>query len=72
MTLQRAPYPHVPGHGSWHLLRTQALSRAQSELMVHSGRQPEYGLPKYPGRHSHKAFPFGDAMQRVFGPQGDG
>lgn len=39
-TSQTAFGAHVPGQGSLHLLRMQALSREQSELIVHSGRHP--------------------------------
>lgn len=59
--------PHVPGHGSTHLLRKQARSRWQSELSTHSGRQPIKGLPLYSGIQEHCPF-----LQIVFGPQGDG
>lgn len=45
--------PHVPGHGSRHLLRIQAWSRLHSVLSTHSGRQASYGLPTYSGEHSH-------------------
>ena len=45
--------PHVPGHGSRHLLRMQAWSRLHSVFSTHSGRQASYGLPTYSGEHSH-------------------
>lgn len=44
---------HVPGQGSLHLLLMQALSRLQSELRTHSGRQPVYGSPWNSGRQLH-------------------
>lgn len=44
-TVQIAIGPHVPGHGSWHLLRIQDLLGTQSVLTVHSGRHPSYGFP---------------------------
>ena len=45
--------PHVPGHGSRHLLRMQVWSRLHSVFSTHSGRQASYGLPTYSGEHSH-------------------
>lgn len=51
ITSHIASWPQVPGHGSTHLLRRQALSWGQSELRTHSGLQPEYGSPWYSGRH---------------------
>ena len=47
MTRHSALYPQVPGQGSIHLFCEQAKVLIQSELTVHSGRQPEYGSPKY-------------------------
>lgn len=44
-TLQIAFLPQVPGHGSTHLFRTQALFKGQSLLRTHSGRQLVYGSP---------------------------
>lgn len=38
ITSQFAFTPHVPGHGSLHLLPTQALSLGQSVFSTHSGR----------------------------------
>lgn len=67
-----APNPHTPGHGSTHLVLTQALSRAQSALIVHSGRHPPaVGAPKNPGRHSHMAAS-PDFLQTVLIPHGEG
>lgn len=66
-TSQRAFWPHVPGQGSTHLLFTQALSRAQSELRTHSGRQPTYGSPKYSGKHEQVP-----SLHWVLDPHGDG
>lgn len=62
----------MPGHGSMHLLLTQALLRGQSGLITHSGRHPLVdGDPSYPSKHSQMAAPF-ITRQRVFGPHGDG
>lgn len=46
MTVQLAPTPHVPGHGSRHCLLIQARLKGQSELERHSGLQgsPVQGL----------------------------
>lgn len=41
MTLHSAFCPHVPGHGSTHLLLTHVLSEAQSVFITHSGLQPK-------------------------------
>lgn len=55
-TRQLAPFPHVPGQGSIHLLREQARSRVHSELTTHSGRQPVVaGSPNVPVGHEHIA-----------------
>lgn len=55
-----------------HFVFTHALSRGQSELMTHSGRQPlPLGLPWNPGKHSQNAFP-PEARQCVLVPQGEG
>jgi len=62
-----APWPHVPGQGSAHLFRIQALSLEQSVLSTHSGRQPEYGSPWYSGRQVQPP-----SRHWAFGPQGDG
>lgn len=68
-TLHIALTPHVPGQGSTHLLRMQALSLAQSEFNTHSGRQPTYGSPKNSGKQVHVPFehsalkPHGDGLQ---------
>lgn len=67
-TSQLAPCPHVPIHGSRHLLRIQALSLEHSVFNTHSGRQFSYGFPVYSGKHSQFPFP----LQTAFGPQGDG
>ena len=63
--------PHVPGHGSLHLLLTQARSLGQSVFSTHSGRQPVYGSPKYSGKHTHEPAPL-RSLQTAFAPQGDG
>lgn len=44
-TWHSAFWPQVPGQGSWHLFLIHALFHAQSELYMHSGRQPSYGFP---------------------------
>lgn len=64
-------WPHTPGQGSAHLLRMQALSGAQSELTVHSGRHPSYGLPKKSGRQEQAPAPFCSRHTALL-PQGDG
>lgn len=56
--------PHVPGHGSRHLLRIQAWSRLHSVLSTHSGRQASYGFPTYSGEHSHTP-PGLDIMEKL-------
>lgn len=71
-TSHTAELPHVPMHGSTHLLRKQALFRTHSALVVHSGRHPagSYGFPWYSAmqRHSlpkHSAFdPHGLVLQK--------
>jgi hypothetical protein len=45
MTAQMASDPHTPGHGSKHLFLRHASFLEQSELVVHSGRQPMNGFP---------------------------
>lgn len=70
-TRHKAFWPQVPGHGSWHLLRTHALSDAQSEFTIHSGLQLSYGLPKYSGKHVHDPAPF-CSLQTALEPHGDG
>lgn len=45
ITVQEAYRPQMPGHGSTHLLRMQALSDGQSELNTHSGLHSSYGFP---------------------------
>lgn len=57
ITLHTASYPQTPGQGSMHLVLTHALSRAQSELTVHSGLHSTNAFPKVPGKHSQSAFP---------------
>lgn len=58
--------PQVPGQGSIHLLRKQALSRGQSVFNTHSGRHPKYGFPWNSDRHVQTPF-----KHSVLGPQGD-
>lgn len=67
ITSQCASCPHVPGQGSTQRWLLQALFRGQSEFMVHSGRQPEYGSPKYRGRQVQMP-----SWQSAFAPHGDG
>lgn len=62
--------PQVPGQGSMHFCLTQALSWAQSELTMHSGRHVG-GEPTKPVRHEHTACPL-ISRHWLFGPQGDG
>lgn len=71
MTWHSAFNPQVPGQGSLHLLFTHALVLVQSVLRTHSGRQPEYGSPKYSGRHVHEPAPL-RSLQIALTPQGDG
>lgn len=70
-TVQTADTPHVPGQGSWHLLRMHAWFIGQSELTRHSGRQTSYGFPWYSGMHSHMANEF-STRQWALDPHGDG
>lgn len=46
--------PQLPGHGSIHFFRIQALSELHSELIVHSGLQLG-GLLMYSGKQLHTA-----------------
>lgn len=59
--------PQVPGQGSTHLLRIQALSCGQSMLKTHSGLHPLYASPLYSGKQLHAPL-----LQIAFGPHGDG
>lgn len=61
----------MPGHGSLHLLFKQAFDRSQSELVTHSGLQPEYGSPKYSGKHVQEPAPL-RSLQIALAPHGDG
>lgn len=63
--------PHAPWHTSIHLLLEHALSNGQSLFVTHSGRQPKYGSPKYPGAHVQAPAEF-LSVHIAFGPQGDG
>lgn len=67
ITSHNAFWPHVPGHGSTHLLRMHALFRAQSEFKTHSGRHPEYGSPWYSGKQEQIPL-----LHKAFGPHGEG
>ena len=69
-TAQRAPSPHVPGHGSTQCMLMHACTCEHSAETTHSGRQPG-GAPTYPGRHEHTAWPPW-ARHALLGPQGDG
>ena len=69
--LHSALMPQVPGQGSTHLLFEQAWSRSQSELRIHSGRQPRYGSPNNPGGHLQVQTPF-LGLLIALGPQGLG
>jgi len=66
-TIQVAWAPHVPGHGSEHLLLMHALSLGHSWLSTHSGRQPANGLPWNSGRQVHTPL-----LHCALYPQGDG
>lgn len=66
-TSQFAFVPHELMQGFTHRFLTQALSRGQSELSEHSGRQPKYGSPWYSGKQVQTPL-----LQFAFGPQGDG
>lgn len=48
-----------------------ALFPGQSELDTHSGRQPSYGLPRYPSLQTQDPALF-CSLQTAFDPQGDG
>lgn len=63
--------PQVPGQGSWHLLLIHALFPGQSESIIHSGRHPSYGFPKYPSLQVHEPTLF-CSLQKAFGPHGEG
>ena len=71
-TWQRACIPQVPGQGSRHDKLAHALLAGQSELATHSGRQPEYGSPKYPGLQAHCSRRSRVGEQIALGPQGEG
>lgn len=67
-TLHTAVAAQVPGQGSVHLFRIQALLRSHSKLCTHSGRHPVYGSPMNSGRQLHcpllhsALFPHGDGL----------
>ena len=69
MTAHCALMPQDPGHGFLHFWLIQARSREHSDDMMHSGLQPEAGLPKNPGTQVHTGRP-STASQREFGPHG--
>lgn len=71
MTWQSAYCPHVPGHGSLHLLFIHALLDWHSEFTIHSGLHPSYGLPKKSGKQEQDPAPF-CSLQIAFMPHGDG
>lgn len=64
-------FPHVPGQGSLHLFRIQALLDGQSEFSTHSGLHPSYGFPMYSSIHEHDPAPF-CSLHTALGPHGDG
>lgn len=68
---QKALIPQVPGHGSTHFIRVQALFKGQSEFTTHSGRHPSYGLPKYPSKHWQEPTPL-CSLHIAFEPHGLG
>lgn len=71
-TRHMAALPQVPGHGSMHLLRTQARSRGHCELTTHSGRHPVVvASPLVPLGHVHMALS-PTTEHNAPGPQGDG
>jgi len=70
-TLHSALSPHVPGHGSLHLLFAHAFVRSQSAFVTHSGLHPVYGSPKYSGRQTQEPAPF-FSRQIALAPHGDG
>lgn len=67
MTSQIAFEAQVLKHGSVHLFLTHALSRGQSVLSTHSGRQPTYGSPCCSSMQEHTP-----SMQIALLPHGDG
>lgn len=69
-TLQTAPVPHEPGHGSLHFSRIHAKLLGHSELIVHSGRQFG-GCPRYPTWHEHDGDP-PISLHCEYKPHGDG
>lgn len=71
ITLHSAFSPHVPIHGSLHLLLTQALLLSHSVLVTHSGLHPVYGSPKYSGRQEQDPAPL-RSLHTAFAPQGEG
>ncbi len=62
--------PQTPGHGSWHLLRIQALSNGQSVLDKHSGRHCGSLYEFGPAHGSHKATLFPYTLQMLCAPHG--
>lgn len=47
------------------------MFEAQSVLIIHSGLQPSYGFPKYPGKQLHDPALF-CSLHMALTPQGDG
>ena len=71
ITLHSALNPQTPGQGSTQCWLTQARVVIQSELMTHSGLQPEYGSPKYSGLQLHmQELPL--TLASALAPQGFG
>lgn len=65
--LQFAFNPHVLIQGSMHLFFMHALFCGQSVFIIHSGLQPKYGSPEYPGKHVHSP-----SLHSVLDPHGVG
>lgn len=55
-TVQSAPTPQEPGHGSLHFSFIHALLLGHSALITHSGLQLG-GLPTYWGKQEHDGYP---------------
>lgn len=71
ITRHSAFKPHVPGHGSLHLLFIHALDRSHSELRTHSGLHPVYGSPKKSFMQIQDPAPF-LSLHKALVPHGDG
>ena len=72
-TRHLALVPQVPEQGSTHLFPAHAALLEQSELRMHSGRQPLYGSPKRPGGQVQtQRVPPRDDLAVALGPHGLG